>query len=74
MDLTLLDAIRSLPVDRWHYHGENVTHIGTYAEDFNKALDLPPKKIIDPIDMLGALTAAVQSLAQKVEALEKRNG
>jgi len=60
-----LDAVCSLPVDRWSYLGENVVHIGTYAEDFNKALDLPPKPVIDPIDMLGALTASVQALAEQ---------
>lgn len=69
-----LDAIRSLPVDRWHYSHENVRHIGTYAEDFNKALDLPPKKLIDPLDAIGALMGAVKALADKVDALEARHG
>lgn len=69
-----MDAIRSLPVDRWSYHGENVVHIGTYAEDFNKALDLPPKPVIDPIDMLGAILAAVKELDGRMAKLEASRG
>ncbi len=69
-----LDAICGLPVDRWRYNHEHETHIGTYAEDFNKALDLPPRKTIDPIDALGAIMSAIQALSAKVDRLEARRG
>lgn len=65
-----LHAICSLPVDRWQYKGDGVPHIGTYAEDFNKALGLPESKVISIIDMLGATLGAVQELAKKVDRLE----
>lgn len=65
-----LRAIRSLPVDRWRYKGEQALHISTYAEEFNKTLGLPEAKVISPIDMLGAMLGAVQELAKKVDRLE----
>jgi hypothetical protein len=65
-----LEAVRSLPVDRWQYKGEGVPHIGTYAEDFNKALGLPESKVISIIDMLGATLGAVQELAKRVDRID----
>lgn len=65
-----LHAIRSLPVDRWRYKGEEALHISTYAEEFNKTLGLPEAKVINPIDMLGAMLGAVQELAKKVERID----
>jgi hypothetical protein len=70
----VLSAVRSLPVDRWTYNGDVVVHVGTYAEDFNAALGLDPKPYIHQVDLFGALMASIQSLAEKVEKLEKGNG
>ena len=65
-----LEAVRSLPVDRWQYKGEGTPHIGTYAEDFNKALGLPESKVINIIDMLGATLGAVQELAKRMDRVD----
>lgn len=67
-----LQAVRGLPVDRWQYKAGGEVHIGTYAEEFNEAMELPAKPQIAAIDMLGALTAAVQHLAAQVERIEQK--
>lgn len=65
-----LEAVCSLPVDRWKYKVDGVPHIGTYAEEFNKALNLPEAKTINPIDMLGVTLAAVQELAKRMDRID----
>ena len=67
-----LDAIRTLPIDRWTYKHNNEVHIGTYAEDFHKALGLPPEKVISTVDMLGALLGAVKALDDKMTRIEHK--
>jgi hypothetical protein len=64
-------AIYSLPVDLWRYKGSDAVHLGTYAEEFNKALtatpDLPYIKVGD---IVGALIATVQDQNKRIEELE----
>jgi hypothetical protein len=66
----ILEAVEKLPIDRWKYHGEDGTHIGTYAEDFNKAFDLDGGKAINLVDAVGVLMACVKSLSARVKELE----
>jgi len=67
----ILSAVRSLPLYRWSYKGEETQHIGPIAEDFLETFrvgDDPDK--IPIVDAIGTLLAATQSLATKVERLE----
>jgi hypothetical protein len=67
-----LEAISAIPIAIWSYKAdpEKVPHIGTYAQDFNKALGLPPALSISPIDLFGALIGSVQALSARVKELE----
>lgn len=66
----VLAAIRSLPAERWKYHGSEQVHFGTFAEDFNEKVVGERRPFIAVIDMLGALVGAVKALADKVDKLE----
>lgn len=67
----VLEAVRDLDVDHWTYKGEDVPHIGPYAEDFDKAFDVNTGEgsYIQTIDALGVLFAAVKALAMRQEEL-----
>ena len=67
-----LDAIAGIPLAIWSYKAdpEKVPHLGTYAQDFNKALGLDPNLHISPIDLFGALIGSVQALSARVKELE----
>lgn len=67
-----LEAITGIPLAIWSYKAdaEQVPHIGTYAQDFNKTLGLPANLHISPIDLFGALIGSVQALSAKVKELE----
>lgn len=64
-------AIRQIPLEEWRYKGDDAPHVGTYSQDFYKALGMPPRSTIDAVDMFGALTGAVKSLDRKVNRREK---
>lgn len=66
------EIVRQLPVDVWRYKGENDPHVGTYAQDFNKAAGLPENTHIKIVDMLGVLLKATQELIAKTERIESR--
>lgn len=66
------EIVRQLPVDVWRYKGENDPHVGTYAQDFNKAAGLPDNTHIKIVDMLGVLLKATQELITKTERIEHR--
>lgn len=61
-----LEAVRSMPIDTWRYHGDAEQHAGTYSQDFYTALGMEPKEQINSIDMFGALGGAVQALDKKL--------
>lgn len=67
-----LEAVNALPLHRWNYKGEDVAHIGTFAQDFNAKLGLPESTHISVIDLLGAILGSIQALAKRVEAVEAR--
>lgn len=66
-------AMRKMPVDMWQYkEGEDIdTHLSTYAEEFHQYLGLPPRKEIALIDMMGAIHASIQAIANRLDKLEK---
>jgi len=68
-----LKAIQGLPYNSWSYRIDYKPHVGTFAEDFNKALNLPDSPTINPIDLLGAVLGSVQAIAARLDKLEKGN-
>ena len=67
----ILSAVKNLPVYKWRYKGDTTKHIGPLAEDFADAFGGNPD-YIHAIDAIGALMAATQALAKKVDILESR--
>lgn len=61
----ILQALQTLPVERWTYKGENADHIGTFAEDFREAFGVGDGVTINMIDAVGVLMAAVKELSRR---------
>ncbi len=70
----VLSGVASLAVERWRYKPETglaqQTHIGPYAEDFQKAFGVGDGVTINAIDAIGVCLAAIKALSEKVETLE----
>lgn len=67
----MLDVVNNLDVERWNYKGEERTHIGAYAEDFNTAIgNNHEADKISYTDAIGVLMGSVQALTERVEELE----
>lgn len=64
------DRIKSVPVEMWRYRWESTPHVGTYAQEFNKAFGLPDRPFIDPKDMFGVLLGCVKELFARMDKLE----
>ena len=67
---TMLQAVQTMPVDRWAYTHDQTEHVGPYAQPFYASLGLPERRTIDPVDALGVVLGAIKALAARVEALE----
>lgn len=76
-----LAAVRALPLEFWQYRTDapmvstsdaEVPHIGTYAEDFNALLGLPPSKSISMVDAFGAVLGAVQAIDARQQQMMDR--
>lgn len=65
------DIVRALPVDNWNYKGDGTIHIGTYAQDFNKAAGLDEKPFIWMQDMLGVLLGTVKEILSRLDKQDK---
>lgn len=69
-----LQAVKSMPVDEWSYkpgEGDGGRHIGTYAQDFQRATGKGDGKSIPVIDAIGVTMGAVKELSAKVDGLAK---
>lgn len=71
----VLDALKEMPVEAWKYkdgtgQDPNQEHVGTYAQDFQKATGLGDGKTINVVDALGVTMGAVKELAEKVEKIK----
>lgn len=69
----ILPRIDALKVEAWDYKegcGDEGTHIGPYAEDFQRLFGLGDGKTIPNVDLFGVLILGVQELIRRVEALE----
>lgn len=69
-----LEAVKSMPVEEWQYRegsGEDPSprHIGTYAQDFQKATGAGDGRSIHVGDALGLTMKAIQDLDGKVERI-----
>ena len=72
----VLDALKEMPVEAWRYKEGVVNdggeqHVGTYAEDFQKATGLGNGKSINLMDAIGVTMGAVKELAEKVESIKE---
>jgi hypothetical protein len=66
----VLESMNELPIDIWVYNGEEIPHIGTYAEDFAQAFGVGDGGSIPTVDAIGVLMLAVQALTKRVAQLE----
>lgn len=69
-----LQAIKSMPVESWDYKegvSDGGSHVGPYAEDFQKATGLGDGTMINMVDAMGVSMKATQELDDKVEKLAR---
>lgn len=74
-EMSVLDAVRDMPVEQWSYKdgmgdGGGRDHIGPYAEDFQRATGLGDGQTISIVDAIGVNMRATQELADKVDRIE----
>ncbi|MCL7999975.1 tail fiber domain-containing protein [Brucella sp. 21LCYQ03] len=72
-----LEAIEKMPIEEWDYKEgveDEGRHIGTYAQDFQKATGKGDGKSIPIIDAVGITMKAVQDVSKKVDGLAKQIG
>lgn len=70
----VLEKLRSVPVSRWKYNGDDREHIGPMAQDFGAAVtDDPDATVIHGVDAFGSMLSAIQALADRVDELEAAN-
>lgn len=70
--LGILDALKKIPVDEWDYkegEGDGGSHVGPYAQDFQKATGKGDGKTINVIDAIGVTMGAVKELDAKVDKI-----
>ena len=68
----ILPRVESLRVEAWDYkegYGDEQTHIGPYAEEFQHLFGVGDGKTIAYIDMIGVCLLAIQELAAQVRYL-----
>ena len=67
----ILDRVARLPIESWRYKGDTIRHIGPMAQDFAAAFHVgPDDRHIDLLDANGVALAAIQALAERVQAQE----
>ena len=72
-----LEAVEKMPIEEWDYKPgveDEGRHIGTYAQDFQKATGKGDGKSIPVIDAIGITMKAVQDVSAKVDNLAKQVG
>jgi hypothetical protein len=69
-----LEKIRGLPVEKWGYKGENMMHIGPYAEDLQAKFGVGDGNVVGAGDPGGIALAGLKELADKVDRIGRRMG
>lgn len=70
----VLDAVKGMRVEQWDYkdgEGDEESHIGTYAQDFQRETGMGDGKTINVIDAIGVSMKATQELAEEVDELKQ---
>lgn len=64
----LLSKLNNVRVNRWQYKGDDKTHVGPFAEEFNRefGIDTDRPDTISVIDALGVTLGAVKELNKKI--------
>lgn len=62
----VVDSLRSLPMYRWNYKGDETKHLGPMAEDFQEAFGVGDGRTLSASDMLGVILTTQKYLAEKV--------
>lgn len=72
-----LDAVNAMPVEEWTYKegmADEGRHVGTYAQDFQKATGKGDGRTIPVQDAIGVTMKAVQDLDRKVDRIASAVG
>lgn len=70
----VLKGLKKLPVEKWDYKkgvADEGTHVGAYAEDFQKEFGVGDGKTINLIDAVGVTMAAIKGLSKQVDRIER---
>lgn len=68
----ILQRFELLLVEMWNYKGDDVKHIGPYAEDFKALFGVGDGKTIAYVDIFGVLSAVITKQNERIRALEER--
>ncbi|WP_185968590.1 tail fiber domain-containing protein [Paracoccus sp. M683] len=72
---SLLKAVEDMPVEEWSYkdgRGDGGRHVGTYAQDFQRATGVGDGRTINVVDAIGTTMGAIKELSKKVDKLQGR--
>jgi hypothetical protein len=67
----VLAKLRTLQLRRWKYKGDDVEHIGPFAEDFAEVFGVGDGVTIHVADVMGVLLAAQQAMAAQATPTHK---
>ena len=68
----ILNSMMKLDVEKWKYNGEEIEHIGCYAEDFNEKFGVKGEKTISVVDIVGVLMASIQAQQEQINELKEK--
>lgn len=80
---SVLDKLVELPIEQWSYKSDfakkhlptdnGVTHIGCYADDFQRLFGVGDGVTINLVDAFGVIMQSIKEIAAKVAKLEAKN-
>ena len=66
-DAAMAEALRDLPLYRWHYRGDPTPHLGPMAEEFQQRFGVGDGVTIHLADVIGVLLAAARARLRAAE-------
>jgi hypothetical protein len=60
----VLDKLKKLQINTWHYKGDKVKHVGPMAEQFKELFGVGDGVTISIIDVIGVLLGSMKELAE----------